>query len=87
MAKGVVALDSMEFARRWIKGCQSEMTLKEIAESMGMEYNACAARAKSMAKRIVDFDKFQPKAGKRGRQLKETEIDQLNDLVSEALGE
>lgn len=87
MAKGVVSVDSVTFVKSWIAGCKAGLTKKEIAESMGMEYNACVARHKSLCNTIQNLDQFQPVAGKRGRQLKSDEIDQLNDLVSEALGE
>lgn len=86
MAKGVASVDSVDFIKGWIKGCQSGMTKKEIAESMGMEYNACVARHKSLCGHVVDLDKFQPVAGKRGRQLKSEDLSALNALVAEALG-
>ena len=36
-------MDSVEFVKSWVSGCKSGLTLKQIAESMGVEYNACAA--------------------------------------------
>lgn len=76
-------MDSVEFVKGWVSGCKSGLTLKEIAESMGIEYNACAARAKSLAKRIEGLDKFQPAAGKRGRQLTAEDKAAIEALLSE----
>lgn len=82
MAKGVVSVDTVSFVKSWVAGCKSGLTLKQIAESMGVEYNACAARAKSLGKRIEGFDAYQPAAGKRGRQITADDLDAINDILN-----
>lgn len=83
MSKGKETLAPLDFAKGWIAGCRAEMTLKEIAESLGMEYNACAARAKSLAKHFQGLENYKPKAGKRGRQLSAEDKAAIEALLSE----
>lgn len=81
--KGKEVLSALDFAKGWIAGCREGLTLKEIAESLGMEYNACAARAKSLAKHFQGLENYKPKAGKRGRQLSAEDKTAIEALLSE----
>ncbi len=82
MPKGVF-VNSVDFVKGFVAGSREGLTMKEIAESLGMEYNACAARKKSLDKQFEGFDRYQAATGKRGRKISETEMAAIADILND----
>lgn len=77
------SMSNLDFVNGFVACSRDGLTMKEIADALGMQYNACAARKKSLDKRYPGFEKFKAAEGKRGRKISAEDHAAIEALLSE----